>query len=325
MLRQLQTIRRPSTTRGERAVMLQAPALWIAVAWSGIALAAALQTALLVRLDGGATLAHALASRLSIIPLWALATPLVLRSARRFPVAAHGHPLSPAYLALHLALGSLFIVASNVAIRLPMLFDAGALELSRSALRGVAEFYPGAIVVYLALVALGHVRRATGASTAASASEASSEPVAPDAPPVYAAVVRGEEPPHVDRLAVRQWDRVHFVRLDDIDWIDAEDNYVVVHAAGRRYRTRERIGDLESRLDARRFVRIHRSTIVHVERIREVQSLTHGDHAAILRDGTVLRVARSRRAALAAATGRGLPRMRVPQPSAASIGVLDER
>jgi two-component system LytT family response regulator len=107
-------------------------------------------------------------------------------------------------------------------------------------------------------------------------------------------------------LVVRQWNRVHFVRLEDVDWVEAEDNYVVVHAAGRRYKGRERIADVEARLDRRRFVRIHRSTIVHTARIREVQPLTHGDHAVILRDGTALRVARSRRQALETALGTPL-------------------
>ena len=102
---------------------------------------------------------------------------------------------------------------------------------------------------------------------------------------------------------MREWNRVHLVRPSDIDWIEAEDNYVVVHAAGRRYRGRDRLGDVEARLDPRCFVRIHRSLIVHVAKIREVQPLTHGDHAVILRDGKVLRVARSRRQALAQALG----------------------
>jgi len=104
-------------------------------------------------------------------------------------------------------------------------------------------------------------------------------------------------------IAVRQWNRVHFVRVEDIDFVEAEDNYVVVHAASRTYKGRDRISDVESQLDARRFVRIHRSTIVHLAKIREVQPLTHGDHAVILRDGKVLRVARSRRPALELALG----------------------
>jgi two-component system LytT family response regulator len=93
------------------------------------------------------------------------------------------------------------------------------------------------------------------------------------------------------------------VRVEDIDFVQAEDNYVVVHAASKAYKGRERISEVESQLDARRFVRIHRSTIVHVAKIREVQPLTHGDHAVILRDGKVLRVARSRRQALEQALG----------------------
>jgi len=104
-------------------------------------------------------------------------------------------------------------------------------------------------------------------------------------------------------LTVRQWNRVHLVRLEEIDWVEAQDNYIVVHAGERRYKGRERISDVEVQLDPRRFVRIHRSTIVQLTKIREVQPLTHGDHAVVLRDGTVLRVARSRRDTLGEALG----------------------
>jgi two-component system, LytTR family, response regulator len=87
----------------------------------------------------------------------------------------------------------------------------------------------------------------------------------------------------------------------EIHWVEADDNYVVVHAGDRTYKGRGRIGDLESQLDARAFVRIHRSAIVRVESIREVQPLTKGDLAVILRDGKVLRVSRGRRAKLESA------------------------
>jgi two-component system LytT family response regulator len=176
----------------------------------------------------------------------------------------------------------------------------------------VAEYYPPALVVYGVIVAIGHVMFRPPIA----GPQAASPPPAPLASPptiieptsnVVQADANSLATPAVPavngHLAVRQWNRVHLVRVDDIDFIEAEDNYVVVHAASRSYKGRDRISDVESQLDTRRFVRIHRSTIVQVTRIREVQPLTHGDHAVILRDGKVLRVARSRRQALAQALG----------------------
>jgi len=267
----------------------------IAGVWTIVAMAAAVQAVALVRLDGRPDMARAILGRLSILPLWALATPLVLRSARRFPVVRPDRRISLESAAAHIALGSVFIVLSNLAIRLPAAFaplaDGGGIDtLARSTMRGVAEFFPPALVVYGVIVAIGHFLF---------------RPATPSAPaqPVAQSIAEPNAPTTNGHLTVRQWNRVHLVRIDDIDFVEAEDNYVVVHAASRAYKGRDRISDVEAQLDARRFVRIHRSTIVALEKIREVQPLTHGDHAVILRDGKVLRVARSRSQALGEALG----------------------
>ena len=296
----------------------------IAAAWTLIAMAATVQAVALVRLEGRADMTGAIVARLSIIPIWALATPPILRSARRFPVVDDAHRVSVAFIGLHLALASLFVVLANVMIRVPLVFTAtvnggGLGALGRATMQGVAEFYPAAVVVYGVIVALGHFVVRPGRETA------TAEPVAPPVSPSVEASISPssaapaelptpttEAPPMPSvspldaTLAVRQWNRVHLVRVEDIDFVEAEDNYVVVHAASRMYKGRDRISDLESQLDARRFVRIHRSTIVHLAKIREVQPLTNGDHAVVLRDGKVLRVARSRRHALGRALGLSL-------------------
>jgi hypothetical protein len=292
---------------------LLGPAL-IVGAWTLVAMAAAVQAIALVRLDGRPDLAGAILSRLSIIPLWALATPLVLRSARWFPVVDRLRRFSPLAVAIHLALATLFIFLTNLLIRAPGAFApvsrGGGLDaLLRSTMQGVAEYYPPAVVVYGVIVAIGHfVYRSSGGvdletpvapHSLASAALPAHDGVAAEAPTTPAATVA----PVDGHIAIRQWNRVHLVRVEDIDFVEAEDNYVVVHAASRTYKGRDRISDVESQLDARRFVRIHRSTIVHVAKIREVQPLTHGDHAVVLRDGKVLRVARSRREALEQALG----------------------
>ena len=279
-------------------------------------MAAALQAIALVRLDGRADIAGAVLERLSIIPVWAIATPFILRSARWIPVVNARRRVDLAAIGAHLLLGSLFIVLSNAAIRIPVAFaDDGLATLMRSTMQGVAEFYPPAMVVYGVIVAIGHfVFRRPGAELH------SANPAPPLVPPIVEAPLTPVMESHVQappastsavaavdgqsaHITVRQWNRVHLVRVEDIDFVEAEDNYVVVHAASRSYKGRDRISELESQLDSRRFVRIHRSTIVHVAKIREVQPLTHGDHAVILRDGKVLRVARSRRQALEQALG----------------------
>jgi DNA-binding LytR/AlgR family response regulator len=292
---------------GDRRLFVPAAIL---AAWTVVAAAAAVQAIALVRLDGRVDMLAAVLGRLSIIPLWAIATPFILRSARRFPVVGDNRRPNPTSIAAHLALGSLFIVLANIAIRAPIAFgdDGGLAALTRSTMQGVAEYFPPALVVYGVIVAIGHFMfRAPATATTAPAPTAPPSPAAPladvrQATPVAESAITS--PAAADgHLAVRQWNRVHLVRVDDIDFVEAEDNYIVVHAAARSYKGRDRISDVESQLDARRFVRIHRSTIVHVARIREVQPLTHGDHAVILRDGKVLRVARSRRQALSQALG----------------------
>ena len=268
--------------------------------WTIVAVAAALQAMALVRLDGRADMVGAILGRLSIIPLWAIATPFIMRSARRFSVVRNERQLDLTAVAVHLALGSLFIVCSNAAIRLPIAFaDTGGPEaFVRSTMQGVAEYFPAALVVYGVIVAIGHVvfRAPVATASPTSARENALEAIVERTVEPRAAAMDGH-------ITVRQWNRVHLVRVEDIDFVEAEDNYVVVHAASRTYKGRDRISDVESQLDSRRFVRIHRSTIVHIAKIREVQPLTHGDHAIILLDGTVLRVARSRRQALEQALG----------------------
>ena len=76
-----------------------------------------------------------------------------------------------------------------------------------------------------------------------------------------------------------------------------------IHAGSTAHLHREPLRDLEARLDPKRFVRIHRSAIVQIDRIRQLQSLPSGDAAVILRDGTELRVSRSRREAIRAVLG----------------------
>jgi two-component system LytT family response regulator len=98
-----------------------------------------------------------------------------------------------------------------------------------------------------------------------------------------------------ERLVVKSAGRVYFVRIEDIDWIEAAGNYARLHVGKDTHLLRESMSGLEARLDARKFLRIHRSTIVNLERIRELQPTFHGDYAVTLRDGTELTLSRGYR------------------------------
>jgi two-component system LytT family response regulator len=97
------------------------------------------------------------------------------------------------------------------------------------------------------------------------------------------------------RILVRERDRVRFVDADGVDWFEAAGNYVRVHVGGTTHLVRTTVAELAARLDPQRFVRIHRSTIVNVARIREVQPWAGGDWIAILEDGERLKVSRTYR------------------------------
>jgi two-component system LytT family response regulator len=112
--------------------------------------------------------------------------------------------------------------------------------------------------------------------------------------------------PGAQRLVVKSGGRIYFVRIDDIDWIEAAGNYVRLHIGKADHLLRESMAALQKKLDAARFVRIHRSTIVNLERIRELQPAFHGDFAVILRDGTELALSRGCRDKLEEALGHSL-------------------
>lgn len=113
-------------------------------------------------------------------------------------------------------------------------------------------------------------------------------------------------PRYLSRLSVRARGRIVLIDVETIDWLQAADNYVTVHASAREYLLRDTLTTLEDQLDPSVFVRIHRSTIVRLDRIAELQPATHGDFDVRLRDGTVLTLSRTCREQLERALGRAL-------------------
>jgi len=101
----------------------------------------------------------------------------------------------------------------------------------------------------------------------------------------------GARPP--ERLVFKTDGRVIFVRIPDIEWIEADGNYVNLYAAGTSHHLRETLASLETQLPTEKFMRISRSAIVNLDRLKELQPLFYGDYAVILQNGTKLTMSRS--------------------------------
>jgi two-component system LytT family response regulator len=98
-----------------------------------------------------------------------------------------------------------------------------------------------------------------------------------------------------DRISVKSAGRIVLIRPEEIDWIEAADNYVSLHVGKITHMLRETMNAMESRLDATRFLRISRSIIVNKDRVKELHPLFHGDFALVLTDGTKLNSSRNYR------------------------------
>ncbi len=105
----------------------------------------------------------------------------------------------------------------------------------------------------------------------------------------------GEREKPLDRLAIKGEGRVTLVKTDDIDWIEASDNYVIIHVGNDRHMLRETMTALEGRLAPRKFIRISRSVIVNADRIKELQPMFHGEYVVVLRNGAKLTLSRNYR------------------------------
>lgn len=107
---------------------------------------------------------------------------------------------------------------------------------------------------------------------------------------------------YLERLAVRSTGKTSFVNVDELDWISAAENYVELHAGGATHLLHVRMNTLEKSLDPRRFLRIHRSLIVNIARIKEMRATEHGEYVLVLHDGVRLQSSRTYHAKLKALT-----------------------
>lgn len=108
------------------------------------------------------------------------------------------------------------------------------------------------------------------------------------------AELRPESKP-LERLAVKTEGKMVLIKLDDIDWIEAADNYVNLHVGNESHLHRETLSALEARLSPQKFMRISRSIIVNADRVKELHPMFHGDYVVVLRNGARLNLSRSYR------------------------------
>lgn len=134
---------------------------------------------------------------------------------------------------------------------------------------------------------LSHLQGNIGAPT-----DAANAAPAPAAMPVAESPAAEQESITRERILLRSGGEIYFLKSEDVDWIEAEGDYMKFHAAGRAHLLRETMSNLEARLDAKRFIRIHRSTIVNIDRVKKLSPSFAGEYAVILHDGTKLRLSR---------------------------------
>lgn len=115
-----------------------------------------------------------------------------------------------------------------------------------------------------------------------------------------------DEDGSIRRFVVRSSGRIHFVDVDEVDWIEAAGDYVRLHAGGRSHLMRETMKVLEHGLDPGEWVRIHRSTIARISHVREIRTTDSGQYVVVLADGTRRSLSRTGRERLEEVLGRAL-------------------
>jgi two-component system LytT family response regulator len=116
-----------------------------------------------------------------------------------------------------------------------------------------------------------------------------------EAPPPLGGIAASARPGRggLERIVVREGSEVRVIPTDAVDYVEARDDAVAIHAGGRCHLKAQRLSDLENRLDGRRFIRVHRSFILNIDRLRSIELYAKNSRIAILADGTRVPVSRS--------------------------------
>lgn len=280
--------------------MLRAGAL-LAIATTAIGAVQATKLGLPHALGGsGVRLSEALIRSLGIWWLWALLTPLVFYVARRWHPERVG--IRRASLA-HVAGAVVTSMAHSiiyVPVILTLVWPEWLPELGSVWRRNLIGNVFEDVVTYAGLAAVCYAfdyRRTQRAALQAAMAKCAevAEPEAPD--------VARQAGGWINRISVRGSGRVTLVSVSEVEWIEASGDYAVLHCRDRQHLATERIAALAAALDPAVFVRVHRSAIVRIDRIRELRARTHGDYDVVLSSGHTVRLSRTYRDAVAGVLG----------------------
>ncbi len=269
---------RPSTVRpktiGVRHSWATSATVWIVV---GILAAAQRYTRGRIG-DHPIAFTKALAAYLPAIVVWTAVTPVIWWSARRLPLSGHRRWRN---LALHVTAGSVFVVGLNLLVltasQLGGSTTLGAQTIGREWFDLTISRSAPTLVAYLFIVVLSQW---LGDRSAVWSSGGEQTVMIPTAP-------------YLERIPVNSSGRIVLLDVDDVQWIEAKGNSVLIHIKGREYRLRETLRKVEHRLDPARFARIHRSTVVNLKSVASFEHFSHGDYDVLLDDGTLLRLSRT--------------------------------
>ena len=128
----------------------------------------------------------------------------------------------------------------------------------------------------------------------------------PQPPPSDLAAAARPPGQFLDRIVVKDGSRIHIIPAGKLDFVEAQDDYIALSSAKKKYLKQQTISSIEGQLDPRRFARIHRSYIVNVERIERIEAFTKDSRVAVLQDGTQLPVSRSGHAKLKSLLGENV-------------------
>jgi hypothetical protein len=218
------------------------------------------------------------------VGVWLLLFPtMLLPLARRFPLDDRRRRV---HIAVH-GLAAVVVPARHLVL-VSMLFASYYYGWSPRAMYDVGRdrmhtVYTWGMLTYVAIVWGIHLRSRFAPDRATALA---GEPV-PPAP--------GGQPEFSKRIVVKNEGRMGVVPVEQIDWLEASDNHVVVHTHAANHVMRVPLSRLTARLDPRTFVRVHRSTVVNVDRVREVQPWFRSELVVILKDDTRLTIGRSYR------------------------------
>jgi two-component system LytT family response regulator len=114
-------------------------------------------------------------------------------------------------------------------------------------------------------------------------------------PPSASELKNAAQPPgqHAQRIVIKDGTRVHIIAVDQLDYGEAQDDYVALHAGGKTYLKQQTISSLEAALDPARFVRVHRSFLVNLDRVTKIEPYTRDTRLAVLADGSQIPVSRA--------------------------------